>query len=166
MDITDLVTAARVTARGRAAYDLAVSDGVRTIRLQGVPARVFLASQDHQHDLVRELTLIDFGDRFDLAAADVSVRLGRLISDILSRYRTVRSVTRRQAIAAVERGDDVVDLDVPVEPGMADALRDWLALLEEADERCRDGELLLLASTPDVRELRRWYVEQLTRHLD
>lgn len=144
----------------------AVAPTSGTIRLERVPARVFLTSQDHQHDLIRELRLIDIGRQSpdDLSAVSPGVAL--LIDDILSRFARVRTATRRQALAALDRGDDYVDLEVPIEPGMADALRDWLALLEAADTVCQDGALLLLASTPEVRELRRWYVEQLTRQLD
>lgn len=134
------------------------------VRLEGVPVRLFLESQDHQHDLVRELQLIRIGA--DAVAADVSGRLARLIGNILSRYQAVRSATRDQATAALERGEDVVTLEVPVRPGMADALREWLGLLEEADELCGHGRLLLLASSPQVRDLRRWYVQELTERLE
>ena len=136
------------------------------VRLEGVPARLFLQSQDHQHDLIRELQLIELGDRFDLATSEVSRDLARLIAEILSRYGDVRSVTRDQALAALDRGDDLVTLEVPVRPGMADALRAWLGLLEQADRLCSGGELLLLASSPEVRALRAWYVDQLVARID
>lgn len=136
------------------------------MHLAHVPVRLFLESQDHQHDLIRELQLIDIGARFDVATTAVSKRLGNLIGDILSRYAAVRSATRAQATAALERGEEFVDLEVPVEEGMAEALREWLALLEEADRLCEGGELLLLASRPEVRDLRRRYVEEITARLE
>lgn len=139
--------------------------GSVVVRLEGVPTRVFLESQDHQHDLIRELQIIDLGERFDLALTDVSHELARLITDILTRYSDVRGATRRQALAALERGDDRVTLDVPVRPGMVAALHEWLQLLERADRLCADGQLLLLASRPEVRELRRWYVDEITRRV-
>ncbi len=137
----------------------------RVVRLEGVPVELFIESQDHQHDLIRELQLIQMGDRFDLGTAEVSHRLARLIGDILTRYSAVRSVTRLQALAGVDRGEERVTLDVPIYPGMAGALRTWLRLLDEADRLCRRGELLLVASRPEVRELRRWYVEEITTRL-
>lgn len=137
-----------------------------SLRLDNVPVRLFLESQDHQDDLVRELKLIEIGDHFDGPTTEVSHRLARLIGDILSRYQPVRSVTREQALAALDRGDEVVTLEVPVYPGMADALRQWLRLLEEADAVCRHGELLLLATRPEVRDLRRWYVASLVERLE
>lgn len=135
------------------------------MRLEGVPVRTFLESQDHQHDLVRELQLIQMGERFDTATAEVSHRLARLISDILSRYDGVRSVTRDQMMAALERGEAVAPLEVPIYPGIGEALRDWLALLEEADQICQHGELLLLATPPEIRSLRSWYVAEITAKL-
>ncbi len=141
--------------------DEAVGNGV--VPLPGVPARVFLDSQDHQQDLIRELQIIEIGGTVDVR---VSQRLAQLISGVLSEYEAVRTATRDQALAALTRGDHVVTLQVPVFPGMAQALRRWLQLLEEADELCRSGELLLLAPRPEVRQLRRWYVEQLTRRLE
>lgn len=136
------------------------------VRLVDVPVSVFLESQDHQHELVRELQLIALAGGEEDQRVRVSDRLARLISGVLSEYRTVRSATREQALAAQARQEHVVTLQVPVAPGMADALRRWLQLLEEADELCREGELLLLAPRPEVRRLRRWYVEQITLRLE
>ncbi len=131
------------------------------VELAGVPVRLFLESQDHQHDLIRELQLIHLGQRFDSGAEAVSRELAGLIGEILSRYRDVRTATRDQALAALDRGEDRVTLSVPVRHGMADALRRWLELLERADRLCSEGELLQLAARPEVRQLRQWYVERL-----
>lgn len=135
------------------------------VRISRVPVRLFLESQDHQHDLVRELQLIHIGDRRE-ASGQTPRRISDLIADILSRYEAVRTATRRQVVAALERGEDYVDLDVPVYPGMASALREWLTLLEEADRVCAEGRLLLLASRPEIRELRRWYVDEIASRLE
>lgn len=139
---------------------------VEVVRVANVPVRPFLESQDHQHDLIRELQLITIGGQFDTATVEVSHRLARLVALIHERYGTVRTVTRDQAMAAMGRGDDVTDLDIPVVPDMAAALRRWLELLEEADELCRHGDLLLLATRPAIRDLRRWYVEAVTAALE
>ena len=138
---------------------------VTVVRLEGVPTRLFLESQDHQHDLIRELQLIDIGERFDSAGGRSSQRVASLITEILAQYEDVRAVTRRQALAALERGDDVMSLDVPVRDGMADALRRWLELLEEADRLALDGELLLVPSGDAVRQLRRWYAAEIVVRL-
>jgi len=139
---------------------------VEFVRIVGVPVRAFLESQDHQHDLIRELQLITIGAQFDVAKVEISHRVAKLVASIHERYESVRSATREQALAARARGDLLVDLDVPIVPDMAASLRHWLELLEEADELCRDGDLLLLATQPEIRDLRRWYVETVIAALD
>lgn len=135
------------------------------ISLPNVPVQLFLESQDHQQELIRELQLIEIGGSVDATTSEASQRLARLISEVLSSYELVRSSTREQAVRARRRNEHVVTLRVPVRPGMAPALRRWVELLEEADQLCRHGELLLVACSPEVRRLRRWYVEQLTSQL-
>lgn len=127
--------------------------------------RLFLESQDHQHDLIREFQLIGFDERSDQATAVISKELAALISDILTRYSRVRSTTRDQALAALDRGEESTTLDVPVVPGMVEALDEWLRLLGVADELCREGSLLVLASRPEIRRLREWYAAEISRHL-
>lgn len=139
---------------------------VEVVRIGNVPVRPFLESQDHQHDLIRELQLIRIGDQFDTATVEVSHRVARLVTSIHERYEVVRTVTRDQALTAMARGDDVTDLEIPIVPDMATSLRHWLELLEEADELCRYGDLLLLATRQEIRDLRRWYVEAVTAALE
>ncbi|MBW3536229.1 MAG: hypothetical protein KY395_00480 [Actinobacteria bacterium] len=138
---------------------------MRAVRLENVPTQLFLESQDHQHDLIRELQLIEVGGRFDVSHTEISHELARLIADILTRYKDVRTVTRNQALAALERGEATVTLDVPVRDGMVKALTEWLALLDQADRLCADGELLLVAASPEVRQLRQWYVDELVARI-
>lgn len=138
---------------------------MQAVRLENVPAQLFLESQDHQHDLIRELQLIEMGGRFDVAATEISHELARLIADILTRYKEVRTVTRDQALKALDRGEQTVDLDVPVRDGMAEALQEWVELLDHADQLCVEGELLLVAARDEVRQLRHWYVDELVARL-
>lgn len=133
--------------------------------LEGVPVELFLESQDHQHDLIRELVLVDLGVRTAVAELALPQRVTALIADILHDYRDVRSQTRDQALAARERGEATTTLHVPVRPGLVDALRRWLRLVEEADRCCDEGALLTLPASPEIRTLRRWYVEAVANAL-
>src|SRR5688572_260942 len=138
---------------------------IAVLTVEAVPARLFLESQDQQQELIRELRLIEIAERFDLTVRNVSRQLGMLISEILDAWDDVRASTRRQAVAALERGDEEVNLTIPVRPGLGEALRRWLALLDEADQFCRDGELLTLPPSDEVRQLRAWYVEEIVSRL-
>lgn len=131
------------------------------VRLEGVPARLFVESQNHQEGLLRELTLMDYGKRFHLSDVEPPARIASLVSDIHHQYADVRSATRRQALDALARGEDTVDLRVPVRSGMAGALQQWLQLIEDADTLCDEGVLLTLPASPEVRRLRRWYAEAI-----
>lgn len=132
-----------------------------TVRLEGVPAAVFIASQDHQRDLVRELTLMDLDARTGPTDRASPRRIAELIAGILHDYDDVRSDTREQAVAALARGAHDLVLRVPVRPQLAEALQRWLRLVEEADRLCDEGALLTLAASPEVRALRRWYAETI-----
>ena len=133
---------------------------VKVVQLENVPTRLFLESQDHQHDLIRELQLIDIGERGSEGHERPSQRLAELIAAILARYGEVRAVTRRQALRAMELGERELTLEIPVQEGMREALQDWLELLEEADRLAVGGELLLIPAREEIRQLRRWYVSE------
>lgn len=135
------------------------------IRLEGVPAALFIASQNHQHDLLRELALVDLGTRWSLAEREVPERVAVLLREILADYAGVRTATRQQALDALARGQDTVDLAVPVQPGLVPALHRWLELVEAADRFCGQGLLLTLPATPEVQALRRWYVRAIEQRL-
>ena len=137
-------------------------EGVAVVQLENVAVALFLESQDHQHDLIREMQLVALGSG---GSGDRASRLAASIEGVLTTYSPVRHSTRAQALAARDRGDDRVTLDVPVQDGIGDALHHWLELLETADELCRNGELLLIATRPEIAQFRRWYVEQITARL-
>lgn len=127
-----------------------------------MPVRLFLESQDHQHDLVRELRLVELSTEVRSADAEVCRRLAGLIAEIHTRWDEVRSSTRAQMLAALERGEERAPLDVPVLPGMAAALRRWLVTMAEADEFARRERLLTVPAPAQVAALRAWYVEAVT----
>ena len=142
------------------------ADTAQVVRLLGVPAALFIDSQNHQHDLIRELTLIDLASAHGISDTELPRRLADLISEILDHYAGVRLATREQALAALARGESTVDLSVPVVPDLLAGLRRWLRLVQEADELCSQGALLTLAAAPQVRALRRWYVDAIATCLE
>jgi hypothetical protein len=137
------------------------------VRLIDVPVELFLESQNHQQDLIRELALIDIGERqHHHADAPLPVRVATLIGEIFDQYGDVRSVTRQQALQALAAGDEVVTLLVPVRPGLTEALQRWLHIVEEADRLCAEGVLLTLSATPEIQALRRWYVDAISEAVE
>lgn len=135
------------------------------VNLEGVPAALFIQSQNHQHDLLRECALMDIGNRWRLTDSGLPHKVADMIAEILRDYAEVRSTTRRQALDALAEGHDTVTLSVPVRPGIVEALHRWLELVETADQYCNQGTLLTLAAPPEVRALRRWYVRAIEQQL-
>jgi hypothetical protein len=140
--------------------------GLPVAFIRGVVVEQFLRSQDHQDDLLRELKLIQLGDRFELTDGDVEPHISTLVAAILDRYDSVRTTTRAQALAARDSRQPLVDLQVPLTPGIAEALLEWIGLVEAADELCAGGRLLTLPATEEVRQLRRRYVDEVLRQID
>lgn len=130
-----------------------------------MPAALFISSQNHQHDLLRELALLDLGSRWSLAEREVPERVATVLSEILVDYAGVRTATRQQALDALARDEDTVTLHVPVQPGIVQALHRWLELVEAADRFCAQGMLLTLPAPDEVAALRRWYVQAVERRL-
>jgi hypothetical protein len=63
--------------------------------------------------------------------------------------------------AAQAAGQPIVDLVTTATPAAATGARGYLELLEHADELCRAGVLLTPEPSPQVRALRRWFVDEL-----
>ena len=67
--------------------------------------------------------------------------------------------------AALDRGDSEIDVRYDVPPEAADGALRLLVLLDEADDFCRAGDLLTLATLPETLDFRRWYLEEFIRQV-
>ena len=134
----------------------------KEIAIRGIPVQAYLNAQQHKDELLREFTFI----------AQSGVQPGAVPSRLVETARVGRIAfagpvadNRVQVNAAVERGDDTVDLTFSV-PRVAGPFAERLAaLLDEADEYCRAGELLTLAATPEIRRFRAWFFGQVVAQL-
>jgi anti-sigma regulatory factor (Ser/Thr protein kinase) len=136
----------------------------RTIRFVGVPVAGYLELQAHNDALFRELELISIeleGDH----DAHVEAPLADLVDQLYRRFRGARDSYRDTVAAAQRRGEPTVDLETTAPPAAAAGARGYLALLEQADELCRTGILLTPEPAPQVKGLRRWFVDQMVAQL-
>jgi hypothetical protein len=67
---------------------------------------------------------------------------------------------------ALQRGDDTIDLAVPVPRGAGASARLLITTMEETDAWCERGDLLTLASPPDQQALRRWFFGEIERQVE
>lgn len=132
------------------------------VRLQRLPVRIWARSQEQHDALMREFALMavpsDEADR----TRHVPTRLRELIDTLTADFEGVSTEQEKQLFDAVERGQDVIDELVYTLPrAAAPASQALNAMLDEADEFCRQGEhLLTLAADDELVRFRRWFLDQ------
>ena len=133
------------------------------VRLLGVSLEAYRHSSEHHDELFREFALITEHQRDETAASvAVPARLLALIADLRARFSGFTASSSAELHAAVERGDERIDLvyRVPPEAGVAAAELD--RMLDDADAFCRAGDLLTLATPPEAAAFRRWFLQEFT----
>ena len=134
-------------AEGQA--DGAADDEARVgIRLLGAPVALYRAMQQHDEALLREHTLLTL----DASAGGASTG-------------TVAQVVIEQLDAGLRAADDAgeesADLVGMVRAADAEASGLLLAVLEEADELARSGQLLTPPTLPEAGGCRRWWLGEV-----
>lgn len=84
-----------------------------------------------------------------------------MVSALTAEYAGATGEADAERDAALAAGAESVDLTYHVPPAAAEASRALGALLDEADEFCRaGGALLTLATPPEARRFREWYLQE------
>ena len=142
----------------------AAAEGLQTVRFPAVPVAGYLALQAHNDALFRELELISI-ELEGGAGGRVAPPLAELVGQLYWRFRGQRDSYRDVVAAAQARGEPTVDLETKAPPSAAGAALGYLELLERADELCRAGVLLTPEPPAEVKDLRRWFVEEMVAQL-
>jgi hypothetical protein len=136
----------------------------RAVRLLGVPVDLYLEASRHTAEIVREFALISFGERSGVNE-HVPDRLLELVTELRQRHRRSTDAIRARFEEAAQAGQTAVDLELPADDEAADITERLTDLLDAADEFCRSGDLLTLASSPDVVAWRHWWRDQVLRQV-
>ena len=143
----------------------ALPPGWHVVRLLDCPVALSLQQDDHLDELIRELQLVEAE-----AGADDDWRppaeIASLMSDMLGRQAHARHLGRRIAQAAAAAGRESITIDMPVP---AEAVTDVQRLHEAvtaADVLCERRRLLTLASSPALRGLRSWMVDEFVSQVE
>ena len=139
---------------------------LREVVMRQLPVQLWAASQEHVDELLREFTLLTAGLADGDGAADVPLRLVRLVAELNARFAGSTDAQRTRLFAAAAAGERELDLayDLPAAAGPASL--ELGRMLDEADEYCRAGQHLLTLATPDELVLfRRWYLSQVQEQL-
>lgn len=123
--------------------------------LSGVPLRLSQQAETWFDGLVREFQIIATG------ADAVPDRLLRFVETVRAEFPEMSGLTREEVEAALEQGEENVDIDIAVPKSAAQ----WSAALwdhiVEANEYCRSGQLLSMEAPPDVLGLLNWYLHEV-----
>jgi hypothetical protein len=135
-----------------------------TVRLLNVPVRLLLAGREHHDSLMREFRLLALSQA---DGAYVPARLAELTQVLGVRYAAARDRPDADVDAALERGDDTVDLsyELPADPALTAGLVELDRLMTAADEFCRDRQLLAPERSPAMVEFARWYLDEFISQL-
>lgn len=132
------------------------------IRLEQLPLRVLARAQEHGDGLTREFALI----ATSMSSDSVPLRLQQLSEQLRSQYATYTEDTQRQIDEALDRGDQTIDAMFKVPTTVVDACLVLNRMLDEADDFCRSGDLLTLATPDDLVRFRRWYLGEFVRQVN
>lgn len=142
----------------------AVDDELVEVRLLGFPLDVYERAQEHGDGLVRELMLIAQSSPQE---HEVPVRLTAIVAELSSRFAGFGDDTDAVRDAAIDRGEQSIDLEYLLPRAAGAACVHLGDILDQADEYCRQGEhLLSLTTPPESLAFRRWFLGEIVRQVD
>jgi anti-sigma regulatory factor (Ser/Thr protein kinase) len=158
--------APRTTGQQPGAAPEGAGGHARTLRFPGVPVDVYLAMQEHNDALFRELELLAIEHDAGPEGAPAEPRLRELARELLgSELRELRDAHREAVAEAQAKGQTTVDLRARASAEVVPMTRAFVELLDEADAYCQAGVLLTTPPDPPVTALRHWFVEQFAAQL-
>lgn len=134
----------------------ALPPGWTLVRLADCPVELSLQQDRHLDELIRELQLLH-----GAVSSDRSREIADRIGGLLSRPAYARYTGRRTAEQAAEAGLEHIDVEMAVPDELAEDVQELERAVAAADELCEEARLLTLASSPELRALRRWMTEEI-----
>ncbi|WP_052862806.1 SpoIIE family protein phosphatase [Streptomyces niger] len=139
--------------------EVPASSPTRTVSLVDLPGALYVASQQHCHSLLRELTLAaSTGQRSGVRPADLAV--AHDVNNVISACVTAEWEWEQQPPAAHFR---TVRLPFPADAGPA--VLTLRRVLDAAEEAARGERLLSLPALPQNSALSHWLLDQLSGQL-
>jgi anti-anti-sigma factor len=133
-----------------------------TVMLLSLPVAVHGRAAAHQDALQREFDLLRAGGD----GHDVPARLLALVDELEGRYGGLSDRPTAELVAALDRGDEAIDLTLEVPPDTGESLARLGDLLDDADAYCREGVSLMTLTTPLESLLyRRWAIGQFAEQI-
>lgn len=132
------------------------------VRMLQMPVAVWARSQEQHDALMREFALMSIPTDEADRERHVPSRLTRLMDQLTSDFEGVATEQEQQLFAAAAAGVEVIDEMVyRVPPAAGPASQALGAMLDEADDYCRQGQhLLTLAADEELVRFRWWFLDQ------
>jgi hypothetical protein len=137
------------------------SEPLHDVSVQRIPLKVLDRSRRHIEELSREFEFIAESGGEDNTPA----RLLALVEKLRLRFAGLNETAEAELDAALEQGLESLDLVYRLPPAAAEASAQLDTMLDEADEFCREGDLLTLATPPDQLAFRRWFLHEFVTQL-
>lgn len=137
------------------------TDELVTVRIVELPVDIHVQAQQHGDEVTRELMLVAEQMHQSGDTAGLPRRFVELVNTLSHRYSMFTAEQEQQLNTAIESGHRSVDLTYTLPATVAEAASGLGDILEEVDQYCRDGKLLLALATPaPLVTYRRWFLEQ------
>ena len=137
-------------------------DTTHEVRLISVPVRLLASGRQHHDELMHEFAMlaVSLEER-----ESVPARMLDMIDTLGTRYG--RAADRPDALvdAAIARGDDRIDLTYQVPSHVVDAADALERIMDEADEFCRNEQMLTLGRSEVQKRFAKWYLEEFRRQV-
>ena len=144
-------------------YDVDARDGLHEVHLLNVPLRLLAAGREQHDEVMREFAMLALDENLD--STHTPTRFIELIDILGRRYGTASARPDAEVDSALARGDLTIDLVYHVPEHVTEAAQQLDELMAEADEFCRQQQMLALARPPLLIDFARWYLDEFTRQI-
>jgi hypothetical protein len=132
------------------------------VLLVDLPVRLWDEARQHSDALVREFAFIALEERGD---TELARRLLEIAATSDSRYANLNPEAEATVEAALLEGPETVTIEVQVPPDFKDHVLAAVPVLLEVDAYCARGDLLALATPPDLQAYWAWYLAEFVRQI-
>jgi anti-sigma regulatory factor (Ser/Thr protein kinase) len=141
--------------------DSGMPAGWTMVKLARCPVWLSLRQDEHLDELVRELQLIEGG-----VSNPRSRELAQQLQGLLSAPAHARHTGRRIAQQAAANGLEYIDIEMAMPHEFSAEVQKLDVAVKAADVLCEEMQLLTLASSPELRQLRAWMTAELTNQIE
>ena len=139
-----------------------MNEDLVTISILGFPLQVHARAQQQSAEMRREFQLV-LGQEA-VHPGSVPARLLELSTALSGRYVGFTEAQEQQIEEGIAAGDERLDeLVFRVPRDVQQAVDQLTTILDQADQWCREDQLLVLATPPDLVAYRNWYLQEFTR---